>query len=315
MTNGQPIEYRDGFVLNPDPFYSPSFRISPFRTEDIADNLQLPRSVLAMDHLDCCFQGRRWRFTECGKEGIALALEALKLGPSDCVTIFTTTGNLYVSGCVTREIEKVCQWSREMRKNTAALFVIHEFGYPYRNLSDLRRFGLPIIEDACHSFLADTEAGDMGRVGDFIVFSLPKVFPLQMGGILSYEPSYEIKTRVQRGSGLEDYLASVLSQYIPTLDAARVQRLKNYHQLVDSFATLGCAPRLDMLSNDVPGVFMFTVPEQTDLSAMKEYGWCHGVECSVFYGERAFFIPVHQRLRQADLDYFYAVFSSFILRH
>ena len=64
MTNGQPLEYRDGFVFNPDPFYSPSFRISPFRTADIADNLQLPRSVLSMDHLDCCFQGRHWESLE-----------------------------------------------------------------------------------------------------------------------------------------------------------------------------------------------------------------------------------------------------------
>jgi hypothetical protein len=268
-----------------------------------------------MDHLDRCFRGRRWRFTECGKEGIALALKALMLRPDECVTIFTTTGNLYVSGCVTREIEKVCQWSREIKENTAALFVIHEFGYPHRKLADLRRFGLPIIEDACHSFLADTEAGDMGRVGDFIVFSLPKVFPLQMGGILSYEPRYEIETRVRRGGGLEDHFAAVMSHYIPTLDDARHQRWKNYNYLVDSFANLGCGPRFEMLPNDVPGVFMFMVPEQIDLSGMKEYGWRHGIECSVFYGERAFFIPVHQRLRQADLDYFHTVFSSFIRRH
>lgn len=315
VTWGQSIEYRDGFVLNPDQFYSPSFRISPFRTEDITDNLQLPRSATAVEHLNHRFQGRRWRFTACGKEGIALALEALKLGPGDCVTILTTTGNLYVSGCVTREIEKVCQWSREMRKNTAVLFVIHEFGYPYRDLADLRRFGLPIIEDACHSFLADTQAIDMGRVGDFIVFSLPKIFPLQMGGILSYDSRYEIETRVERGDGMEDYLASVLSHYMPTLEDARRQRLSNHRYLAESFSALGCCPRFEMLSNDVPGVFMFKVPDPIDLAEMKEYGWRHGVECSVFYGERAFFVPVHQRLRPADLDYFYTVFSSFILRH
>jgi hypothetical protein len=45
---------------------------------------------------------------------------------------------------------------------------------------------------------------------------------------------------------------------------------------------------------------------------MKEHGWRHGIECSVFYGEDAFFIPVHQRLEAADLDYFAAVFGEFL---
>ena len=44
---------------------------------------------------------------------------------------------------------------------------------------------------------------------------------------------------------------------------------------------------------------------------MKEHGWRHGIECSVFYGEEAFFIPVHQHLSEIDLDYFYAVFLDF----
>jgi hypothetical protein len=312
MPISKPLEFRAGFVLNPDEFYSPSYRISPFRTEDIAANLKLPRSASMRSALDERFINRKWCFTECGKEGISLALGALALKPDDCVTIFTTSGNFYISGCVTREIEKVCQWSRKMQDNTSAIFVNHEFGYPYRDLSILRRYGLPIIEDACHSFLADTPAADMGRNSDFIVFSLPKVFPLQLGGILSYDPKYRIQSQVRAGGDTEKYLSAVLSHYIPDLPQARLIRQKNYHKLVQRFAAIGCHPRFDLLDNDVPGVFLFNVPGSVDLAALKEHGWRHGIECSVFYGEQAFFIPVHNRLSDADLDYFYMVFSSFI---
>lgn len=312
MSKAPAIEFRNGFVLHPDPFYAPSYRISPFRTEDVARNLCLPPSTAAEQALDQRFAARRWCFTECGKEGIALALQALNLKPDDCVTILTTTGNLYISGCVTREIEKVCEWSRQMQPNTAALFVNHEFGFPYRDLADLRRHGLPIIEDACHSYLADTPGQDMGRVGDFIVFSLPKVYPLQMGGLLFYNPRYELRSRVPTGSELGSYLGAVMSQYLPQLEQAALDRRANHHALARRFSALGCEPRFELLEHDVPGVFIFNLPAGADPATMKRHGWAHGIECSVFYGENAFFIPVHQRLCEADLDYFYTVFSSFL---
>ncbi|MEM5400568.1 hypothetical protein [Paraburkholderia unamae] len=306
------LEFVDGFVLGPDAYYSPSYRISPFRTADIADNLRLAPALTASATLDARFAGRKWTFTECGKEGIALALASLQLRPDDCVTIFTTSGNRYISGCVTREIEKVCKWSREIEDSTAAIFVNHEFGYPHRDLAGLRAYGVPIIEDACHSWLADTPARDMGLIGDFIAFSLPKVFPLQMGGLLAHRGHFDIQSRVEKESSLERYLLTVMSHTIPLLDAARLTRRRHHQKLSERFARLGCTPRFELLENDVPGVFLFNTPAGTDLALMKEHGWRHGIECSVFYGEDAFFIPVHERLREADLDYFTAVFSRFL---
>ena len=301
--------------MNPDEFYSPSYRISPFRTSDIVKNLALPPSTDVIKTLDNRFQGRKWCYTKSGKEGIALALEALDLNRDDCITIITTSDNIYISRCVTREIEKVCDWSREIQSNTKALFVNHEFGYPFRDLQYLKRYNLPIIEDACHSYLANTDMHDMGLVGDFIIFSLPKVYAIQIGGILSYSTNYNIKSCVEFGSGIADYLSSVLSFYQDDLELIKLTRLQNYHGLADRFAKLDCRPRFKLLKYDVPGVFLFSVPEGVDLDRMKEHGWRHGIECSVFYGEKAFFIPVHQHLKETDLDYFYAVFSNFFTSH
>jgi hypothetical protein len=306
------LEYASGFVLNPDRYYAPSYRISPFRTEDIALNLRFPDSRAAAENLTSRLAPKRWRFTSSGKEAIGLSLAALGLARNDCVTIFTTSANRYISGCVTREIEKFCQWSRKMEPCTAAILVNHEFGYPYRELASLKQFGVPIIEDACHSFLADTSQADMGRVGDFVLFSLPKVFPIQIGGVLAYDPRFPVGSSGHSQSGAENYQARVISHYVECLDEIRTARIANYNGLRDRFEVLGCHPRFELLENDVPGVFLFSTPPGADLPAMKEYGWNHGIECSVFYGEDAFFIPVHQRLGPADLDYFKTIFGRFL---
>ena len=241
-----------------------------------------------------------------------MALSALALQRDDCVTILRTSGNFYISGCVTRAIEKVCRWSRNIEPATRAILVNHEFGYPHRDLAALRGYGVPIIEDACHSFLADTADKDMGRIGDFVLFSLPKVFPIQMGGLLAYDGKYEVKSSVTPGSELETYLGRVISRYLPDSDAMRTQRIANHNILCEVFSHFTCQARFELLAHDVPGVFLFNVPAQVDLQGMKAFGWAHGIECSVFYGENCFFIPVHHRLQVADIRYFATVFGRYL---
>ena len=57
---------------------------------------------------------------------------------------------------------------------------------------------------------------------------------------------------------------------------------------------------------------MFQTPADVDLPALKTFVQEHGIESSVFYGEQAFFVPVHDRLAPADLDYFGQVVSAFL---
>ena len=143
------IRFDAGFILDPDRYYAPSYRISPFATADIHRNLALRPAGPSLCPIE------RWRpkafcYTRSGKEAIALALRAVRLRPSDCVTIVTTSGNRYISRCVTLEIEKVCRWSRSIEGDTAAIFVNHEFGYPHRELASLRSHGVPIKIGRAH---------------------------------------------------------------------------------------------------------------------------------------------------------------------
>src|SRR3974390_2659447 len=126
------------FVLAPDKSLAPAYRISPFQTPDIARNRALPFSESVDEYFRQRFSGRGFCYCESGRQAIRLALGALGLGRQDVVTILTTTGNFYISGCVTREIEKFCRWSREIGPQTKALLVNHELGFAYEELHALR---------------------------------------------------------------------------------------------------------------------------------------------------------------------------------
>ena len=73
----------------------------------------------------------------------------------------------------------------------------------------------------------------------------------------------------------------------------------------ERFAELGFKERFPLAQGDVPGVFMFsTNGTGLNLAGLKKIFWDHGIQCSVFYGEEAFFIPCHHNLNEIDLLYF-----------
>ena len=119
------------FVIKPDPYLLPSYRISPFRTSDIVDNNQLPNDNYIDAYFEQRFLGNSFAYFYNGREAINRALSHYQLKKDDVVTIFTTSDNFYISSCVTSEIEKFCKWSREITEKTQIIFVNHEFGFPY----------------------------------------------------------------------------------------------------------------------------------------------------------------------------------------
>ena len=76
---------------------------------------------------------------------------------------------------------------------------------------------------------------------------------------------------------------------------------------------MGMEERFFTNKETVPGVFMFKVSHpDIDLHNMKKHFYDHGIHCSVFYGEEAFYIPCHQRLGEKDMDYFSSVMKVLI---
>ena len=300
-------------VLNPDPYLLPSYRISPFCTKDLSINQVLPHNDLIEDYFNERFGRGHYFYTINGRKAINTALEHFILCPDDVVTILTTSGNSYISSCVTNEIEKYCKWSREILPETKVLFINHEFGFPYHDLERIKDLNLPVVEDCAGSFFSSDKHNFIGSLGDFVIYSFPKMFPIQIGGLLVTREKLNFSETIELQSGSARYIKNVLSEHIKNKDDIIDKRIYNYKTLQSLFGSLDLPERFVLAQGTVPGVFMFkTGNYKIDLPELKKHFWAHGIQSSVFYGEDAFFIPVHQALTSHDLDYFYEVMKSFL---
>ncbi|MBN1386952.1 MAG: DegT/DnrJ/EryC1/StrS family aminotransferase [Bacteroidales bacterium] len=304
------------FVLNPDQYSLPCYRIGPFQTRDLSINHNLQNSDVIDDYFQDRFGDKDLIYTINGRRAINIALGLCNLKKNDVVTILTTTENFYISSCVTKEIENYCKWSRKIIPETKVLFVNHEFGYPYIDIKKLKEYKLPIIEDCAHSFFSRDTDDSIGKTGDFVIYSFPKMFPLQIGGLLVSNIPKKPETNYQIGADELRHIKNVLSAQIKFKDEIIRDRISHYRFLRERFESLGFKERFNLDKGVVPGVFMFkTDGHKIDLPELKKYYWDHGVQCSVFYGENAFFIPVHQNLGEHDMQYFYEIMGSFIQKN
>lgn len=101
----------------------------------------------------------------------------------------------------------------------------------------------------------------------------------------------------------QDYILRHLSKNIPCQDYIIRKRLFNYSYLSDHLSEIGIRPFFELKENVIPGVFLFKWESTINYPLLKEFMQRNGVESSVFYGENAFFIPVHHRLEISHLDY------------
>lgn len=242
-----------------------------------------------------------WCYTERGRTAIFQALSFYNLEPDDVVTIFTTSGNFYISSCVTKEIEKFCRWSRKIERNTKLIFVNHEFGYPYQHPEELLRYNVPIIEDCAYNFFTEDHNGKMGEVGDFVIYSLSKAFSSDFGGILKCnDGNFNLNTQLS-----EEYVARLdthISAQIQDMSHIKSIRLKNYDLFFENLRGIGVEPYFKLEDGVVPGVILFQWKDAIDYPKLKQYMQNNGVESTVFYGKPAFYLPVHQNLNKGDIN-------------
>ena len=105
----------------------------------------------------------------------------------------------------------------------------------------------------------------------------------------------------------------MLSSQIVLLDKIKQARINNYRVLQRLLFDLGLKDRFKLEENIIPGVFVFNKgATDIDLPLLKQFLYAQGIECSVFYGEQAFYLPVHQNLSETDLLYFYEAIKYFI---
>ena len=295
------MEFYNHFVINPEKFRIPQYTISPFSTEWVERNYKILQSNQAIDEDLLRHYFGQFLCFETGKSALYYALSQYRLSENDEVCIITTSGNKYISRCVTGEIEKFCKWSRHLSDKTKVVLVNHEFGVVYREMEEILKLNLPVIEDMAMSLFSTDDNKQTGKYGDFAIYSLPKFFPVQWGGILKINtPAYK-KNAMGISPDLSIGLQKLLSFYLKDAENIKHLRKQNnalfYHHLLP----LGFKNRFEYSYNETPSVFMCSTPSSVNLDGLKIFLQQNGVEASVFYGENAFFVPVHQNLREEDI--------------
>ncbi len=300
-------------VVNPDPFLLPNYRISPFTTQYITVNQGLPKDDFAISYFDEKMGSGNWIYTLNGREAIVLALENYQLKKDDLVTILTTSENFYISSCVTSSIEKFCRWNRELLPETKVILVNHEFGYPHPEMEKIVATRLPIIEDCCTTFFSQDKNQKVGKYGDFAIYSFPKFFPIQIGGLLVSNTNKKPASSSVLAVNQKNYIQNVVSNQLKNESSLLKQRKQNFVYAVKQFSRLGFTLRFPNTELIFPSALLLNNNAIIgNLNELKNFLSQSGIQSSVFYGEDAFFIPCHQSLSAVDIDLIFETIAYFI---
>jgi len=303
------VEFADGYIINPLNFRTGTLYVSPFESNDAHINRQIWSESSENYDPIVDFEGKLMSVTESCTKALELVLRDLRLKPDDEVWIVTTSGNKYISGCVTGTIEMFCRYSREKTDKTAAILVNHEFGFLYKEINRLIDFGLPIIEDKAYSMysLFEDDAGNFA--GDYTVFSMAKMFPIQAGGLIYSKKGLVLQDNLPPDA--VKYHKACFLNYHSKKEYIIRKRNENYNLMTFYFEQFGFSPRFIPERSETPGAFLFNA-QGIDLSGLKTYLQRQGIECSVFYGEEAFYLPCHQKMNKQHIEYIITLIRNFL---
>jgi dTDP-4-amino-4,6-dideoxygalactose transaminase len=249
-------------------------------------------------------QGKCFNILRSGRSALKLALLAIGMSRNDSVMIVTTTGGSYVSSCVTKTIEEVCQWSHELKNNTRVVLLIHEFGFPCLIPEEISNKGLTIIEDCAYAVGTRINGGKIGMVGDYAIYSLTKYYPIPFGGILVSRK--QISPALIFDPLTDDAIEFVVNFFMNSASKYEnwnQQRRTHWHYFSKKIEKHGLRAYFDLDTTVVPGVFVAYLPSTITGSATKDRCVNAGIESTEYYGQGGFYFPVHQYLTSYELEY------------
>jgi hypothetical protein len=255
--------------------------------------------------------GEDFSLTNSGRHALDLILTDLKLAPNDVVTIVTSSGGNYVSGCVTKTIERHCRWAMRVEDGTRAIIAVHEFGRPCEAVREyVGRY--QIIEDCAYAFATAFASGELvGGVGDYALFSLPKMFSTHFGGIARAPSGHDLRFTMPEQES--DYLLASIAPELAALNEVVERRWEVWRDLRTRFADIGARPFFEPVAGEVPSVFMLEHdPTLIGLPELRRRYEAHGVEASAFWGSNAFFVPAHQRLGKGSRSYLVDIYARML---
>lgn len=234
--------------------------------EQAGANAEISAAAQGDDPL--AWASQRRRFTPSGRAGLSAILERLELQLSDEVLITNSSGQLWISACVSSIVFNHAQPSRVVTEDTRAIVVIHEFGYPHPGLRELlalaRERGIPLIEDCAHSLDSTLDGAPLGSFGDFAIFSLSKVAPVAAGGVLVVTADSSAPWAAGLDLSLpasDREVESVYREQLPWLQTYAQRRRENARAIRDEF------PHVPLLIEPGPDVTPWYVAMHTPQAA------------------------------------------------
>jgi len=293
------------YFVNPDPYYTPKISIGPFNLKTESQRaIEIDPNILKT-------LGTNLLFTSSGKQAIEIALETLKIHEQNTVGIITTSGNMYVSKCVTETVSKFCNWVMyDRNQNVDCLIVIHEFGVllDIDSMNDLRSLDIPIINDFAYSFLSLYISKRLDFLNEINITSFPKCFNINFGGLI-HLPNLKISADDRQ---IEN---KILDKLKDQLNSSAIEENISARKRNREFYKINLPKHgFEVIWNHeeiCPGVCMISPTKSTDLQELKNFLQRNGIECSVFYGKEAFFIPVHSFLSRQELEYILFMIGAF----
>jgi UDP-4-amino-4-deoxy-L-arabinose-oxoglutarate aminotransferase len=181
-----------------------------------------------------------------GTAALVLALKALGVGPNCEVIIPTYVCKSVAEAVISAGARPILcdvgdEWNMtvetvalKVTPRTAAIIVVHIYGIPADTYS-FKKFGVPIIEDACQAFGASIHGAKVGTIGTIGVFSFhaTKCLTTGEGGMaVSNDPDLIERMRVLR-DGLNFALGERVASPMTDLQAALgLSQLSRYSEFL-----------------------------------------------------------------------------------
>jgi len=296
-------------IILKKPEMVPVIRLSPYRGfDDQRDEAQPMES----------YGKAKLTFLPRGVYAMYAALKHLDVGPGDVVTIVKTFGSDFISGCVTKMIEKTgATWAlRDLDfQKTKAVIALHEFGVPVFQDGDMdmlmaaQKAGIPIIEDCAWRA---TKVWDWSTLA---VFSLSKMSNMNYGAFL--EGVY-IDDDTLWSWGCLDVVKRNRLWMEPMKDVdveKRIAHWNYYDSLVRANGMMfdDCINWPQAVNQDkwIPTVYMQKFESQEEAEAIVARLEQFGIQAGVYWGEPLVYLPIHQNMTTAEVEYMFAVVAGY----
>jgi hypothetical protein len=290
------------------PELKPLLMLTPFDSQAMEVPILPEAQNLVTKHLEKKFEGKPFTFFPRAMYAIFTLIKYLKddgkIPDGSNVTVLTTTETHYVSSCVSSAIEQTCPMTRALNDKTGAIFAIHEFGFPHPRIAELRkeadRRGIPLIEDCAYGW--NTQG--IGHLGDYVIYSLTKAFPLQFGGYLvgrHFTPEELWNGYGCSDEGKREFTEKRLAYWLQREEESMEKRRENYRWYKNLFgADRTFFPLADGIE---PGAFGVRMETEEKMIEAADFVRAFGIEIANFWKNSAMMLPVHQRLSPAHLEY------------